>query len=271
LKGEAVSVSRGETDKLTLKLDELRKAANEGSLARFLDDQDIPTCVVSKFLASEVAVRSLENVLQPIWFGGNIEEKDGSNETPIMLASRYGPPAVVNALLKAGATTHGRSNVGFSSLHLAARYNSHKVVSLLLEAKSEVNAKNNDGWTPLHFAAAYNSHKAVSLLLDAKSEVNAKENKRWTALHFAAKYSSLKVVSLLLDAKSELNCENNYGSTPLLYAARYGNANMVAELLKFRADIHKKNKSGYDVYSFAKFNRKDSKNVLAVLRGTTDL
>ena len=66
LKGEAVSVSRGETDKISLKLNELKKAANEGSLARFLDDQDIPICVISKFLASEVAVRSLENVIQPI-------------------------------------------------------------------------------------------------------------------------------------------------------------------------------------------------------------
>ena len=66
LKGEAVSVSRGETDKISLKFDELKNAANEGSLARFLDDQDIPICVVSKFLTSEVAVRSLENVLQPI-------------------------------------------------------------------------------------------------------------------------------------------------------------------------------------------------------------
>ena len=46
---------------------------------------------------------------------------------------------------------------------------------------------------------------------------------------------------------------------------------MVAELLKFRADIHKKDKSGDDVHTHAKLNRKDSKNVLAVLRGTTDL
>ena len=45
---------------------------------------------------------------------------------------------------------------------------------------------------------------------------------------------------------------------------------MVAELLKFRADIQK-NKSGYDVHSLAKLNTTDSKNVLAVLRGTTDL
>ena len=121
-----------------------------------------------------------------------------------MLASAYGPPAVVSALLKAGATTHGRNSVGYSSLHYAAKYNRHKVVSLLLEAKSEV------------------------------------------------------------------NCENHHGLTPLLFAARYGNANMVAELLKFRADIHMKN-SGYDVHSLAKLNREDSKNVLAVLRGITDL
>ena len=66
LKGEAVSVSRGETDKISLKLDELKKAANEGSLARFLDEQNISICIVSKFLASRVAVRSLENVLQSL-------------------------------------------------------------------------------------------------------------------------------------------------------------------------------------------------------------
>ena len=61
-----MSVSRDETDKTSLKLDKLKKAAIEGSLARFLDEQNIPICIISKFLTSAEAVRSLENVLQAL-------------------------------------------------------------------------------------------------------------------------------------------------------------------------------------------------------------
>ena len=69
------------------KFDEMKKAAIEGSLAQFLDVNDVPHSLISKFLATKTAVSSFENLVQALWFGGNIEQKGEYGCTPINLAA----------------------------------------------------------------------------------------------------------------------------------------------------------------------------------------
>jgi ankyrin repeat protein len=147
LKGEEVSV-RGETGKTRSKFDELKKAAVEGSLAQFLDGQDVPHALISELLVTEITLGSLENLLQALWFGGKVEQKSAVEDmSPVYLAAMFGTPATITVLLQAGATVNVRDPMGGSPLSVAARYRSPAIVNLFLEAKADVNLKDNDGDT----------------------------------------------------------------------------------------------------------------------------
>jgi ankyrin repeat protein len=297
LRGETVGFP-SDKYKTHSKLDDLRNAAIEGSLARFFDDQNVPQSLISELFTTSSAVTSLENTLQILWFGGNVEQKDEFNKTPLYLAVLYGTQTVVNVLLEAGApvdvTTLGgktplflaverkllakaslllearaavnvRNKDGITPLLRASCQNNPRIVSLLLEAKSDNNAASNNGWTSLLYATRYGTVELVSLLLDAKSEINARANDGWTPLLHATRYGTHEMVSLLLEAKAEINAKTDFGMTPLLLAVRYGNASVVAEVLKFGANIHDEI-NGKDVYEVANdFNKVDRKNVLNVL------
>ena len=72
-----------ETVQIHSKFDEMKKAAIERSLTQFLDVNDVPHSLISEFVATKTAVSSIKNLVQALWFGGNIEQKGEYGCTPI--------------------------------------------------------------------------------------------------------------------------------------------------------------------------------------------
>jgi len=209
------------------KLEELQKAAIEGSLTQFLDVQDVPHALISEFLSTQSAVNNLENLLQTLWFGGEIVRRNNIR-TPLHYAAINGTRATITVLLQAGAA---------------------------------VNTRNSFGWTPLGYAAQYGTPEMLRVLLQACASVNAVDNTRWSPLHIAIRYGSQENVSLLLDAKSDVKAKTAAGKSPLYLALKFGNAVMVSDLLKFGANINEE----YGYYELAKRNKRDRENVMIVL------
>ena len=174
LRGETVGLSKNSYQNHS-KLEELKTAAIEGSLAEFLDIQDVPHSFMSKLLPTQEAVSSLENLLQTLWFGGNIEHKQrGTGSTPLLIAARYGTPATVNVLIQAGAAVNVRDLNGLSPLVKATRFGKNEVVRLLLKTKADVNAKFKGGMNSLLLAARYCNANIVSELLKFGANVHEK-------------------------------------------------------------------------------------------------
>ena len=91
----------------------------------------------------------------------NAEKEDGA--TPLHWAAWINEnPAVIEALLKAGAKVNAEDENGWTPLQIAASSNKNPaIVEALLKAGAKVNAKNDDGWTPLR-AAEFNKNPAVA-------------------------------------------------------------------------------------------------------------
>jgi len=160
-------------NKNMLIFDEMREAGIEECLGQFFDRQhDVPISLISQLLASRVGVSSLENLLQILWFGGNIEHKY-LKRTPLQLAGKYGTPETIRVLLEAEADVNKAEENGTTALLNATRYGSHEVVKLLLEAKANVNAKTDTGLTPLLHAVKYGTEAMVDILYDFGADVNA--------------------------------------------------------------------------------------------------
>jgi len=230
LKGENV-ISLPETDNDASQLNELKEAAARGSLTQYLDIQDVPHSLISQFLLTGNSVASLENLLQTLWFGGDLEQLTNLNRNSLHYAAQFGTYETVSALLELGVFVNSRDLHGTSPLNIAAKWGTTAMVRVLLEARASIIARNVYGWLPLHKAVRYNRHQILKLLLEAKSDVNAKNK---------VGLSSFQLALLISDAIT------------------------VSELLNFGANIHDKSE-GADVFEMASHNTMDRENVLSVL------
>ncbi len=151
----------------------------------------------------------------------NPDARDEKGRTPLHIAARHSKkPAIITALIKAGAKVSARTNLGLTPLHVAAAKNkTPAILNTLLRAGAKLNARTQIGWTPLHMAA---NNKITAALLDAGAKVNARTEKGWTRLHMIAEIGKSPVdVTTLVKAGADPNARDEKGLTPLHYAARH--------------------------------------------------
>lgn len=174
----------------------------------------------------------------------NEKKKDelsmGSNagKTPLHYAAGATQnPAVVKALLKAGAKVNARDKSGDTPLHQAAINKNAEVVKVLLEAGADVHAKSVAELTPLHRAARNKNSAVAQFLLQAGAKVNARTDTGRTPLHSAAETNTAEVVKVLLAAGAEVNALVGGDLAPLHSAALLNpNPEVVIVLLEAGAD-----------------------------------
>ena len=110
-------------------------------------------------------------------------ERNEHGATPLYAAAAYSTtPAVVTALVKAGADVNARDEYGLTPLHRAAGVSTTPaVVTALVKAGADVNARSEDGRTPLHLAAAFSATPSVvAALLAAGSDPAARDTENKT-------------------------------------------------------------------------------------------
>lgn len=204
--------------------------------AAFKDDADM----VKLLLASGANVRATTRI-------GDL--------TPLLVAAKNGNPAVIGALLKAGADVNMVSSDGMSPLMATAVSGNAESVKILIDAKAAVNLRERaHGQTALMFAAAEGRDQVITALLkggaDWKLSTNVVkvEMERYddngnplpqrgdstvtggntqmggmTALLFAAREGHLAAVKALVEGGADINqlCEGDK-STPLIIAIANG-------------------------------------------------
>lgn len=166
-------------------------------------------------------------------------------------ASANGRPAVLRALLDAGASPDG-SDPRFPALTEALR-NSHEAADVLLAHNARPDPA-TARISPLLIASQTGNARMVKRLLDLKADPNrsaamdgevplyndGRDNlvvpRGSTPLHAAAFSGNTEIVKLLIEAKANPNAENDAGWTPLRGAVRYENLSMVEMLLAAGAD-----------------------------------
>ncbi|MYI67020.1 MAG: hypothetical protein F4107_13950, partial [Gemmatimonadetes bacterium] len=168
-------------------------------------------------------------------------------DAPLHAAAEYSrDPAVITALVQAGADVNARGAWDNTPLHDAAEHGTPRVVRALLAAGAEVDARPRgfDSYsgvanTPLHHAARNPDPEVTAALLEAGADVNAQGARGVTPLHYAAWNRDPAVAELLLAAGAEVNAGGSDGITPLHNAAA-GNPNpaVFAVLLGAGADVH---------------------------------
>ena len=136
----------------------------------------------------------------------DINAKDETGLTALMIAAQDGTAAEIKKLLKKGADIEVKDQYGWTALMFAATSNivvypetrpDPATLKALLNASANPNASDARGFTPLMIAANEGKSDFVKLLLAKGANVNAKDRKGATALSYARAKGHADVIKLL--------------------------------------------------------------------------
>ena len=163
-----------------------------------------------------------------------IEGKEGL--TSLHSACRENKPAIVMALLEAGADRHAVDMFGQPPLHTACGPFATKIADILIERGVEINAIANNGRTALHNACYFNCPDTVSLLLDNGANPNVFNNKCESPLRMAQRNDCPEIIKALLEAGAR-NINGVYEDCLKTFSMQ-GDVDITTMLLENRADLN---------------------------------
>jgi ankyrin repeat protein len=103
--------------------------------------------------------------------GTDINGKNKSGYTPLMLASMRNDSAMVKKLLGLGADLNAQEKSGRTALHYAAEQGYDEVVYDLLSNKADVSLRDQEGFRAVDLAAAEHKHRTLQLFKDAYPDI----------------------------------------------------------------------------------------------------
>ncbi len=157
--------------------------------------------------ATSVASKQLSEALQAFlaehgFARGDVDSPDKDQATPLMLAARLAPPALVKELLQAGADIHAVNADGNQALWLSCVGENVENMQLLIDAGIDVQHINVNAATPLMFAASSGRARAVAQLLAAGADPLFETDLGLTALDMAASVECLNLMRQAVLRKS---------------------------------------------------------------------
>ena len=130
--------------------------------------------------------------------GGDVSAASADGMTALHWAANTDNAEIARILLQAGANVKATTGLGgYTPLLVASKNGSLAVIQALLDGGSDPNVATTNGTTPVMFAAASGHADAVRLLLDRGARVDARDAKGKSALTFAAADGRTDAINVL--------------------------------------------------------------------------
>lgn len=148
-----------------------------------------------------------------------LEMPAAEGETPLYFASMRGHSAIVDLLLKSGASVSSQTRSGNTPLHAAARGGHAEVLKSLLSARANPGALNAFGETAFFVACVQGHTEIASTLSRAGPGAGVPNKANMTPLHIASLCGHKEIVGMLLSMGTpDVNSPDGFNRTPLFLA-----------------------------------------------------
>jgi ankyrin repeat protein/serine/threonine protein kinase len=174
--------------------------------------------------------------------GADVNGRDLTLRTPLMVAVRQGNVIAVETLLAAEADVEAAERLGFTALQEASESDApvevvSNIVIRLIRAGAPLESRDLVRRTPLHQAAYDGKPVVVALLLEAEARINAVGPDLRTPLLLAVVNGHREVVELLLARRANTGWHDASGCAELHYAAQLRAKDIARLLLENGAEV----------------------------------
>ena len=115
-----------------------------------------------------------DEVTTAVEHGVDVDSVDGSGNTALLLAAKFGAVSAIRSLLHANANVDRPNAKGATPLYFAAKNGEDECLSILLKAGATKESRiHSSGLTPYLVAVKYGRTKCASLLVEAGCDVTA--------------------------------------------------------------------------------------------------
>ncbi|MEK6743315.1 MAG: ankyrin repeat domain-containing protein [Nitrospirota bacterium] len=159
----------------------------------------------------------------------DIETKDDTGLTLMMLACTSGRTTIVQTLLDRGAAVNSQCecpnyiNGGWTALLIAVNQEKKRIVNQLLDRGADVNSKNAMGDAAVHIAAKRGTQDVLTALLSKGADVNMRNAQGMTALMVAAQEGKPEAARVLIERGAAVKEQDSRQKSALEYALARGN------------------------------------------------
>ena len=201
---------------------QVRKLLAEGCDANTVDEGGIPALAIATGRKQAEAVQLLLQAgADPNTRVTN--QKAGLNSAPVIgLAAGNGEISILQSLIAAKADIEGKDATGLTPLMISAFTGNNAALETLLSAGSNVKARDSAGYTALMFASNSDRAACIKSLLAHGAEVNARDNDDSTPIMFASQHGYNECVRLLLAAGADPKFQGKHGLSAIAFAKQNG-------------------------------------------------
>jgi ankyrin repeat protein len=159
--------------------------------------------------------------------GAQIDARDGTGATALLVATHGNRIDAARALIEAGADVNAKDRIEDSAYLYAGARGHLEILKLTLSHGADLKSTNRYGGTALIPASERGHVETVHTLIAAGVDVDHVNKLNWTALLEAVILGDggerhQKIVGLLIDAGANVNLADGDGVTPLQHARSRG-------------------------------------------------
>lgn len=175
---------------------------------------------MSAEILQAVATGNLTETQSLLSSGADIETRDETGATPLILAAAAGNIALVKTLIEAGADVNAKDELGWTAL-MKSCFNDEAdrgfpdIAQTLIDAGADIEAQIVYGTRPLMLAAGRGEAGVVDVLLKSGADVLATNEGGRTALMMVKEKFYVEVINQLHEAEMERKGEGSSCSTKL--------------------------------------------------------
>ena len=174
------------------------------------------------------------NLLLDTGINVNFHHPNGS-DTPLMAATYYDRPYLMNRLIVAGADVNAINDREQAAVHLVK---TKECLDLLIHAGADVNIQDKDGRTPLFSMVEIGKIDCSMALISVGADVNKACSDGKTVLMKAVSLGNIEQVEFPLHKGADVSAYDSSKCNALLYSGLKGNTEILQLLLKAGADVN---------------------------------